>query len=94
VFSVRYELRFHIPEDGNLYNHHRKDLKSYKYVRIPLHDTRTSHFLLLITYVRFEVFSAVTLKNGVFCVVTACGSCKNRRFGGIWRLLHQGDKNR
>jgi hypothetical protein len=21
-------------------------------------------------------------------------SCKNRRFGGTWRLLHQGDKNR
>jgi hypothetical protein len=27
------------------------------------------------------------LKNGVFWVVTPCGSCKNRRFGGIWRLL-------
>jgi hypothetical protein len=24
----------------------------------------------------------------------ACGSCKNRHFGGTWRLLHQGDKNR
>jgi hypothetical protein len=35
-----------------------------------------------------------TLKNGVFWVVTPCGSCKNRRFGGTWRLLHQGDKNR
>jgi hypothetical protein len=35
-----------------------------------------------------------TLKNGVFWVVTPCGSGKNRRFGGIWRLLHQGDKNR
>jgi hypothetical protein len=33
-------------------------------------------------------------ENGVFWVVTPCGSCKNRRFGGIWRLLHQGDKNR
>jgi hypothetical protein len=30
------------------------------------------------------------LKNGVFWVVTPCGSCKNRRFGGTWRLLHQG----
>jgi hypothetical protein len=36
----------------------------------------------------------VTMKNGVFWVVTPCGSCKNRRFGGTWRLLHQGDKNR
>jgi hypothetical protein len=25
--------------------------------------------------------------------VTPRGSCKNRRFGGTWRLLHQGDKN-
>jgi hypothetical protein len=33
------------------------------------------------------------LKNGVFWVVTPCGSCKNRRFGGTWRLLNQGDKN-
>jgi hypothetical protein len=44
--------------------------------------------------VRFEVFTAVTMKNGVFWVVTPCGSCKNGRFGGTWRLLHQGDKNR
>jgi hypothetical protein len=35
-----------------------------------------------------------SIKNGVFWVVTPCGSCKNRRFGGSWRLLHQGDKNR
>jgi hypothetical protein len=32
--------------------------------------------------VRFEVFTAVTIKNGVFWDVTQCGSCKNRRFGG------------
>jgi hypothetical protein len=43
--------------------------------------------------VRFEVFTAVTMKNGVFWAVTPCGSYKNRRFGGTWRLLHQGDKN-
>jgi hypothetical protein len=35
--------------------------------------------------VRFEVFTAVTMKNGVFWVVTPCGSCKNRRFGGTWQ---------
>jgi hypothetical protein len=34
--------------------------------------------------VRFEVFTAVTMKNGVFWVVTPCGSCKNRRFGGTF----------
>jgi hypothetical protein len=32
--------------------------------------------------VRFEVFTAVTMKNGVFWDVTLCGSRKNRRFGG------------
>jgi hypothetical protein len=34
------------------------------------------------------------MKNGVFWVVMPCFSCKNRRFGGNWRLLHQGDKDR
>jgi hypothetical protein len=56
----------------------------------------TIFFTELINYanVRFEVFTAVTMNNGVFWVVTPCGSFKNRRFGGTWRLLHQGDKNR
>jgi hypothetical protein len=45
-----------------------------------------------IMVVRFEVFTVVTMKNGVFWVVTPCGSCKNRRIGGTWRFLHQGDK--
>jgi hypothetical protein len=31
------------------------------------------------------------MKKGVFWDVTPCGSCKNRRFGGTLRLLHQGD---
>jgi hypothetical protein len=33
-------------------------------------------------HVRFEVFTAVTMKNGVFWDVMPCDSCKNRRFGG------------
>jgi hypothetical protein len=33
-------------------------------------------------YVRFEVLTAVTMKNVVFWDVTPCGSCKNRRVGG------------
>jgi hypothetical protein len=45
-------------------------------------------------HVRFEVFTAVTMKKGVFWDVAPCGSCKNRRFEGTLRLLHQGDKNR
>jgi hypothetical protein len=32
--------------------------------------------------VRFEAFTAVTMKNGVFWDVTPCASCKNRHFGG------------
>jgi hypothetical protein len=49
-------------------------------------------FLSILRDVGFEVFTAVTMKNGVFWDVTPCGSCKYRRFGGTWRLLHQGDK--
>jgi hypothetical protein len=33
------------------------------------------------------------MKNGVFWNVTPCGFCKNRLFGGTYRLLHRGDKN-
>jgi hypothetical protein len=40
---------------------------------------------------RYE--NKLIIKNGVFWDVTPCGSCKNLRFGGTWRLLHQGDKN-
>jgi hypothetical protein len=32
--------------------------------------------------VKFEDFTAVTMKNVVFLDVTPCGSCKNRRFEG------------
>jgi hypothetical protein len=35
-----------------------------------------------ISSVRLEVFTAVTMKNGVFWDVTTCGCCNNRRFGG------------
>jgi hypothetical protein len=35
-----------------------------------------------VSLVRFEVFMAVTMKNGVFWGVRPCGSCKNQRFGG------------
>jgi hypothetical protein len=51
-------------------------------------------FQFKFAHVRFEVFTAVTMKNGVFWDVTQFSSGKNRRFGGTCRLLHQGDKNR
>jgi hypothetical protein len=56
--------------------------------------TSVANFESLLENARFEVFTAVTTKNGVLWDVTPCDSCKNRRFGGTWRLLHQGDKNR
>jgi hypothetical protein len=36
----------------------------------------------------------VAMKKGVFWDVTPCDPCKNLRFGGPYRLRHQGDKNR
>jgi hypothetical protein len=39
--------------------------------------TYTNVLRSLICHVRFEVFTAVTMKNGVFWVVMPCGSCKN-----------------
>jgi hypothetical protein len=45
-------------------------------------------------YSKYEVFRAVTMKNYVFWYVKPCGSCKDRRFGGKYRLHHQDDNNR
>jgi pentatricopeptide repeat protein len=33
------------------------------------------------------------LQNAAFWNVMLCGFCKNRHFGGMYRLHHQGDKN-
>jgi hypothetical protein len=44
--------------------------------------------------VRFEVFTAVTMKNAVFWDVAQCSSSVNRRFGGTYRLYLQGRKIR
>jgi hypothetical protein len=41
---------------------------------------------------KFEVFTAVTVKNAVFQDVATCRSCANRRFGGTYHLRHQGRK--
>jgi hypothetical protein len=43
--------------------------------------------------VRFQVSTAVTVKNAVFWDVTPCGSCKNLRFRGTYRLHHQSERN-
>jgi hypothetical protein len=44
--------------------------------------------------VRFEVFTAVTMKSAVFWDLTPCRYCVNRRFGGTYRLHLQGRKIR
>jgi hypothetical protein len=44
-------------------------------------DERGSFSRNKLTFVRFAVFTAVTVKNAVFWAVMPCGFCKNRRFG-------------
>jgi hypothetical protein len=44
--------------------------------------------------VGFKVSTAAAMKIAVFPNGTPCGSGKNRRFGGTYRLHHQRDKNR
>jgi hypothetical protein len=43
--------------------------------------------------VRLEVITALTMKNAVLWDETPCGFCKNRRFGGTYRLHHHTDNN-
>jgi hypothetical protein len=38
-------------------------------------------------------FTPMSMKNAVFWDLTPCGSCKNRCFGGTYRLHHRGRKN-
>jgi hypothetical protein len=51
-------------------------------VAVGLERGKLSLVRIMRSYVRFEVFTAVTVKNVFFWDVTPCGSCKNRRFGG------------
>jgi hypothetical protein len=41
------------------------------------------------SYVRFEVFTAVTVKNVIFWDIMSCGSYKNQHFGGMFHLHDQ-----
>jgi hypothetical protein len=47
------------------------------------HPVRTSQESNQLMLYKIWGFTAVTMKNGVFCDVMPCGSCKDRRFGGI-----------
>jgi hypothetical protein len=58
-------------------------------MRSLVHESPTALQLLtcyiykhLVNHVRFEVFTEMTMKNGIFCDVMPCGSCKNKCFGG------------
>jgi hypothetical protein len=52
------------------------------------------HTRNLVDHVRFEVFTAVTMKNAVFWDVASCRSCVNRLFGGTYHPHLQGIKIR
>jgi hypothetical protein len=73
--------RSNIPEDGILHSHRRGNLKSYKIIYNIKNEFRRRQWLTLMSReqgtqsVRFDVFTAVTMKNGVFWDVTLCGSC-------------------
>jgi hypothetical protein len=40
-------------------------------------------------YVRFQVCTPVAKRNAIVWDITSRGFCKNRRFGGTYRLHHQ-----
>jgi hypothetical protein len=44
-------------------------------------------------YIISESITIEQVKNADFWDVTPCGSCKNRRFGGTYRLHHEGERN-
>jgi hypothetical protein len=48
----------------------------------------------ILHFVRFEVSTAVTMMIIIFWEMTPCGSYKNWRFGGSYRLLLQGSRVR
>jgi hypothetical protein len=55
--------------------------------------TRMQGKNITLRYVRFEVFTAVTMKNAVFWHVAPCRYFVNQRFGGTYRLHLQGIRN-
>jgi hypothetical protein len=70
--------RHNIEEDSH--SHCRESFKSYIPYSVVSHSRKQQCFWN-------------KLKNAVFWDVTPCGSCKNRRFEGTYRLHHQVNKN-
>jgi hypothetical protein len=74
--SVKYDLGFYSPEDTTFHSHRRENLRSYIALTGWALWRRRNVFPVryeLSFYIRFEVFTAVTMKNGVFWDVTPCG---------------------
>jgi hypothetical protein len=52
----------------------------------------SGNLAILTEVIRFEVFTAVTMKNAVVWDVVPCRYCVNRRFGGIYHIHFQNRK--
>jgi hypothetical protein len=77
--EVRSCLDLWWPSDGLV--HSLREDQSWNWL-ITIVSSRLIWVLKLIKFsVKFEVFTTVTMRNGIFWDVTPFGSCKNRRFG-------------
>jgi hypothetical protein len=64
----------------------------YDFCLVLTENTEAS--ILIQEFVRFEVSTAVTMMIIIFWKMTPCGSYKNRRFRGLYRLHLQGARVR
>jgi hypothetical protein len=63
--------------------------------KTPVRASQETHYVSTTEPSRVMLFfTAVTIENAIFWDVTPRDTCKNRCFGGTYRLHYQGDKNR
>jgi hypothetical protein len=55
---------------------------SYSIIKVTRIGELGTTIAITTNYARFEVFTAVTMKNAIIWDVTLCSSCMNRCFGG------------
>jgi hypothetical protein len=92
VFSIQYNCSFvrsDSPTTRASYRSHNQRNKKRRNS-----TDKEGRYKLFLRFVRFYVFTAVTMKNAVFWDVTPRGSCKTLLFRGTYHVHHQGDKNR
>jgi alpha-glucosidase (family GH31 glycosyl hydrolase) len=77
-----YQFDFQMPEVVKNVEQEFKQTGRRLLLSLPPQVRNGAEFNNTLPYVRSEVFTAVTMNNGVFWDITPCGSCKNRRFGG------------